>query len=92
MNLDPKRVLRPAEAAVRLGVSKATLWRAVRLEPGFPQPRHVTARASVFLVTELDAWVDAPERLLPNASSAVAMAASKASGRHRKAPLVEVKS
>lgn len=56
-----KQSLRPRRAAEYLGISLATLWRWVH-RPGFPQPRQLSARCTVFDADELRAWRDAQQR------------------------------
>lgn len=49
--------LRPKSAALFLGISLATLWRYVH-RAGFPKPRHLSTRCTVFDLQELTAWRD----------------------------------
>jgi predicted DNA-binding transcriptional regulator AlpA len=52
-------LIRPAEAARRLGISRTTLWRLARQpDNGFPRPFSLAgARTTVFDGDELAGWV-----------------------------------
>lgn len=50
---------RPKAAAGLLGVGVSTFWRWVKERPGFPKPRKLSSRCTVFDVAELVAWRDA---------------------------------
>ncbi|WP_080757840.1 AlpA family phage regulatory protein [Comamonas testosteroni] len=50
---------RPKAAAALLGVSASTIWKWVKERPGFPKPRKLSSRCTVFDVAELVAWRDA---------------------------------
>lgn len=54
--------LRPKNAAEYLGIGRATLWRWVKERPDFPKPRRLSARCTIFDITELDAWRNAQPR------------------------------
>jgi predicted DNA-binding transcriptional regulator AlpA len=49
---------RPAQAARILGIGESTFWRMTKL-PGFPEPRRLSPRVTVFDVNELIGWRDA---------------------------------
>lgn len=49
--------LRPAQAAEKLGVSAATVWRWARTKPGFPKPIKLGSHVTVFRESELDAFI-----------------------------------
>lgn len=49
---------RPKAAAAFLGVSRATLWRWAKERPGFPKPRNLSPRCTVFDAEELRLWRD----------------------------------
>ena len=49
--------LRPAQAAATLGVSVSTLWHWSNTKPGFPQPRRLSARCTVFDAEEIAVYV-----------------------------------
>lgn len=51
-------LLRPADAARRLGISRSTLWRLKRDDPDFPTVIRLAPRTIVWRVSDLDAWVD----------------------------------
>jgi predicted DNA-binding transcriptional regulator AlpA len=59
--LDPTSItpaalrVRPAARYVGLGVS--TLWKKSAEDPTFPQPRRLSARVTVWLKADLDAWL-----------------------------------
>jgi predicted DNA-binding transcriptional regulator AlpA len=53
-----KRALRPAQVALKLGVSVPTVWRYTRTNPRFPRPTKLSERVTVFDEGEIDAFVD----------------------------------
>ncbi|MCC7097481.1 MAG: AlpA family phage regulatory protein [Thermomonas sp.] len=53
-----RRVLRRREAARRAGISLSTVYR-LRRAGQFPQPVRLGCRAVGFLVSDIDAWIDA---------------------------------
>ena len=60
MPLDTKpavQAMRPAAVAAKLAVSLPTLWRYAREVPGFPQPRALSERCTIFLQDEVDAFI-----------------------------------
>lgn len=59
MNLSTSQSARPKDAANLLGVGVSTFWRWVKERPGFPRPRKLSSRCTVFDVAELVAWRDA---------------------------------
>ncbi len=52
--------LRPAEAARFIGIGLSTLWRylANHEKTGFPQPKKVSDRVTLFARADLVAWVE----------------------------------
>lgn len=50
---------RPKDAANLLGVGISTFWRWAKERQGFPKPRKLSSRCTVFDVAELLAWRDA---------------------------------
>src|SRR5436309_14342335 len=50
------RILRPREVFVRVGLSRTTLWRAVR-RGAFPAPCRLTANTVDWRASEVDAWI-----------------------------------
>jgi prophage regulatory protein len=50
----PKRALRAAQVAEKLGVSVPTIWRYCRINPKFPRPSKLSERVTVFDEQELD--------------------------------------
>lgn len=50
--------IRPKKAAEMLGISAGCLWRWVKEKPGFPRPRKLSPRCTVFDSHELIAWRD----------------------------------
>ena len=42
-----------------MGVGVSTFWRWAKERPGFPKPRKLSSRCTVFDVQELLAWRDA---------------------------------
>ena len=57
----PKRGLRPAQAAARMGVSVPTFWRYHRQNPNFPRVRKLSERVAIVDEAELDAFMAAPQ-------------------------------
>lgn len=56
----PRPTVRPAEAAVMLGIATATLWRWLRDLPDFPEPERYRAagrNVTVWYVEDLEAWM-----------------------------------
>jgi prophage regulatory protein len=51
------RVLRTAEAARRIGLSKSSLWRMVK-DGEFPRPRQLSAHAVGWLESEIARWLN----------------------------------
>lgn len=70
MTPSPKRAVRPAEAAAKLGISMSGLWRKVRNDPTFPQARKVSQRCTFFIEDELDAYLASSDRLAKPANQA----------------------
>ena len=50
-------VLRPAQAAAHLGISKATLYRWAAEMPDFPKPLHLGKRSSGWRLADLESWI-----------------------------------
>ena len=48
--------LRPKQAAAFLGIGVSTFWRWCKERPGFPQPRSLSPRITVFDAGELATW------------------------------------
>ena len=70
MTTTPKRAVRPAEAAAKLGISMSGLWRKVRNDPSFPRARKITERCTFFIEDELDAYIASADRLAKPANQA----------------------
>jgi prophage regulatory protein len=51
------RIFRPTEAAAKLGIGRASLYRLVKIDL-LPAPRKVGLRASGWLESELDAFLE----------------------------------
>lgn len=51
------KALRPAEAAQKLGIGLSTLWKKIKTDPEFPQPIAITARITVLMESQLDAYL-----------------------------------
>lgn len=49
--------LRPAQAALYIGISKPTLYRRLKDDPTFPRPRKLGDACCVLSREELDVWV-----------------------------------
>ncbi|WP_419927210.1 helix-turn-helix transcriptional regulator [Candidatus Poriferisocius sp.] len=54
------QVIRPAEAAVWLGISQATLWRWARGHghSDFPRPLRLSPGVTVWRIADLEAWLE----------------------------------
>lgn len=55
--------VRPKDAASLLGVGVSTIWAWVKVREGFPKPRKLSSRCTVFDLSELIAWRDAQVKL-----------------------------
>lgn len=55
--------IRPAGAALKLGVSVPTIWRWARLNPDFPRPFKLGSRVTLFDESELDAFLAEARRV-----------------------------
>lgn len=55
-------IIRPAELAEQLNISKSTLWRW-RDDPSFPKAISLGARSIGFLVKDVDAWLMARKKM-----------------------------
>ena len=49
----------PKDCAAILGIGVSTFWKWAKDRPGFPKPRRLSTRCTVFDVAELEAWRDA---------------------------------
>jgi prophage regulatory protein len=56
---DPRKGLRPAPSAQKLGMGLSTLWLKVKTEPNFPKPFKLSPRVTVFYEHELDEYLAA---------------------------------
>lgn len=61
--LTSSRSLRADTAAQFLGIGRSTFWRWVAEREGFPRPRKLSPRCTVFDQTELLAWRDAQQEV-----------------------------
>lgn len=59
MSQPSSRALRPAAAALKLGIGVSTLWAKVKKESDFPRPIKTGPRTTIFLERDLDAWIAA---------------------------------
>lgn len=50
------RILRPRQVSALVGLSRTTLWRAVR-RGDFPAPRRLSANAIGWLASEVAGWI-----------------------------------
>ncbi|PLZ02558.1 hypothetical protein CY652_10630 [Burkholderia sp. WAC0059] len=57
MSVVKNKGLRPAQAAEKLGIGLSTLWARAKHEADFPRPVKLGSRTTVFLESELDAWL-----------------------------------
>lgn len=55
------RLLRPNDAATKLGISRTTLWRIEQSDPTFPRKIVITPRCVGWRESTLDAWLEAME-------------------------------
>lgn len=55
----PTQSTRPAGAAQLLSIGESTLWRWAKEREGFPKPRRIGPKTTIFDVAELIAWRDA---------------------------------
>jgi prophage regulatory protein len=53
-----QRVLSLAEVCIKCGLSKSTLYAAIKAGT-FPKPLKLTERRSAWLLSEIDAWIEA---------------------------------
>lgn len=51
--------VRAAEGSRMLGIGESTFWRWAKERDGFPKPRRIGPKTTVFDVAELIAWRDA---------------------------------
>ncbi|KIX57438.1 helix-turn-helix transcriptional regulator [Burkholderia pseudomallei] len=58
MEQKPKRILRIADVCGKVGMPRSTIYRAVT-RGEFPAPIKLGEKASGWLESELDAWIDA---------------------------------
>ena len=58
--LDEKdRLIDVRAVAAKLGVSKATVWAQLKRDPTFPRSRAIGPRATRWLLSQIDAWIEA---------------------------------
>jgi predicted DNA-binding transcriptional regulator AlpA len=62
---------RAKDAARAIGVHANTVWRLSR-KPGFPKPRKISTRCTVWVRDEVVAWIDALTRGGPGGPTATA--------------------
>jgi predicted DNA-binding transcriptional regulator AlpA len=51
-------LLSAKETCRRLSLSRTTLWRRCRTEPGFPQPRRLSENKIAFLEAEVESYIE----------------------------------
>jgi len=87
------QIIRPQQAADKLGMGLSTLWYKARKDPDFPQPIKLTDGITGFLASELDAYIEGrvaafrrqPERkdsAIKAASASLAKRTERVGGRH----------
>ena len=59
MHIHQSQSARPKDCAAILGIGVSTFWKWAKDRPGFPKPRRLSTRCTVFDVAELVAWRDA---------------------------------
>lgn len=52
------QIIRAAELAVMLSISKSTLWRWSREKSHFPQPRKISQGVTVWFAEEVQEWLN----------------------------------
>ncbi|MFT4242558.1 MAG: hypothetical protein QM569_09755 [Acidovorax sp.] len=67
----PPDLLRPATAAARYDLSRRTLSRLARSDPGFPQPIRVSKRLVLFRRSDLDAYFSSKQAHALNTEDAI---------------------
>ena len=50
--------LKPAQAAVKLGIGTSTLWHKAKTQPDFPRPVKISSRVTIFLERDIDAYLE----------------------------------
>lgn len=67
---NPRAVLQTvAQVAIRLNVSRATVWRYAATLPGFPKPLKLSPGCSRWRADEVDAWEAARADARANATA-----------------------
>ena len=56
------RILRPKDVSAKIGLSRTTIWRAVRVGD-FPSPLRLSGRAVGWLEAEVEEWIDTRARI-----------------------------
>jgi prophage regulatory protein len=83
------KILRPRQAAEKLGIGLPTIWAWAREKPDFPKPIQLSGNASGFIESELDAFLEkkvAEFRAAPaKRETAVAAAQKSALARRQRA-------
>lgn len=59
------RVIREPEVSALTGFSRATIWRKVKREPGFPLPFKTSVNVTVWYESEVVDWVEAKKAARP---------------------------
>ena len=57
-----RSVLRANELALRLAISKSTLWRWCKSKSNFPQPRKISQGVTVWFAEEVQEWLNSQNR------------------------------
>ncbi|RME85089.1 MAG: AlpA family phage regulatory protein [Caldilineae bacterium] len=63
MRSDNLRILRPAEAAKALGVSRSTLYHWCKHDPDFPPRIQIGPRSTGWLESDLLAWLESRRKM-----------------------------
>ena len=51
------RALRDKAVAAKIGVSRPHLWTLVKTDPAFPRPVKLSPNVTIWLESEVDAWL-----------------------------------
>ena len=52
------QILRAAQLAEKLSISRSTLWRWCKSKAHFPQPKKISKGVTVWFVDEVQEWLD----------------------------------
>ena len=58
MKTEQRKLIRVKQVAELTGIAVSTIWKYVKLDQ-FPKPHKLSMRATVWIESEVDAWIDA---------------------------------